>query len=309
VLKNGRGGDQNSPRPWWWRAVVVLAGRQFGYVARYQLLAIGLTPAAIRHLNKTGYLIRVHAGVYAVGYVNATPVARATAAVLACGKDAALSHDSAASLWGFSEYWNMHFEVTVASSHRRREGIKVHRSRTLAFRDVTDRLGIRVTSPARTVLDNAPRLNDKRLTRMVNDARHSRFLYLEALADVIERNPTHPGARRLRPFVDSRSGPTRSELEDRFVAFARRYGLPAPVTNVPLLGYVVDVLFPVEKVIVEVDSWEFHRFRSNFESDRNRDADMLAAGFLTVRVTDERMNQNPEQEARRLNTILEARRN
>lgn len=85
--------------------------------------------------------------------------------------------------------------------------------------------------------------------------------------------------------------------------------MPTPATNVPLLGYVVDVLFPAEKVIVEVDSWEFHRFRSNFESDRNRDADMLAAGFLTVRVTDERMNQSPEQEASRLNTILEGRRN
>ena len=291
------------------RVIAAVAAEQYGYITRTQLLAIGLSPRAIQYRVQIGQLIPVHAGVYAVGHVNKSPVARACAAVLACGTGAALSHDSAASHWGWRKHWSMQYEVTVAASHREREGIKIHRSSKLVRRDVTEHLGIRVTSPARTVLDNAPRLTDKRLTRMVNDARHSRFLYLDALGDVIDRNPTHPGAKRLRPFVQTRSGPTRSELEDRFVAFAKRYGLPTPETNVPLLGYVVDVLFPAEKVIVELDSWEFHRFRSNFESDRNRDADMLAAGFLTVRVTDERMNESPEQEASRLNTILEARRN
>jgi hypothetical protein len=308
VLKNGRPNDQDSPRHWWWWRVTALAGSQYGYVTRSQLLAIGLTCAAIRHLIKTGYLIPVHAGVYAVGHVNNSPVARAAAAVLACGKDAALSFGSAASLWGLDRYWSLAFEVTVPKSHRRREGITVHRCRTLGWRDVTRHLGVRVTSPARTVLDNAPRVTDERLTRMVNDGRHSRFLHLEAVADVIERNPGHPGTKRLKPFVQNRRGPTRSELEDRFVAFAKHYGLPTPQTNVPLLGYVVDALFVAEKVIVEIDSWEFHQFRTNFESDRNRDADTLAAGFVTVRVTDERMKQSPEHEARRLNKILEDRR-
>jgi MoaA/NifB/PqqE/SkfB family radical SAM enzyme len=125
---------------------------------------------------------------------------------------------------------------------------------------------------------------------------------------VIQRNPTHPGAKRLRPFAESRSGPTRSELEDRFVAFCGRYGLPTPATSVELLGYEVDALPAVEKVIVELDSWEFHGLRPNFEGDRNRDADMLAAGYQTVRITDERMTQDPEGEARRLHAILDARR-
>jgi len=35
---------------------------------------------------------------------------------------------------------------------------------------------------------------------------------------------------------------------------------------------------------------------------------MLAADYLTVRVTHARMNHAPEREARRLNTILERRR-
>lgn len=289
------------------RLIAAVAAEQCGYVTREQLLAIGLNASAIRYRIEIGRLIPVYAGVYAVGHVNSTPVARAFAAVLACGKGAALSHGSAATLWGFNKYWDTPWEVT-APAKRSRPGIRVHRSRTLSADDITCQLGVPVTSPARTVLDNAPRLTDQRLTRMVNNARHARYLYLDALADVIDRNPTHPGAKRLRPFVQRPSGPTRSDLEDKFVAFAERYGLPRALTGVRLLGYEIDVLFPVEKVIVEVDSWEFHRFRSNFESDRNRDADTLAAGFLTVRITDERMEKTPEREARRLHKILEGRR-
>lgn len=285
-----------------------LAGRQHGYVTREQLLAIGLTPDAIRHLIRTGYLIRVHAGVYAVGHVNRTPVARAAAAVLACGSRAALSHGSAATLWGFDKYWDEPFEVTVVGSLRRRPGIKVHRSRTLLRRDVTTQLGITVTSPARSMLDYAPRLSEKRLGRVVGDALRGPYLHLDDLADVVRRNPIHAGAKPLLRFVEDPSGPTNSPLEDDFVAFAKRYGLPAPVTNTHILGYEVDILYPVERVIVEVDSAKYHADLDRFESDRNRDADMLQADYVTVRVTHVRMTHTPEREARRLNHILENRR-
>jgi very-short-patch-repair endonuclease len=75
--------------------------------------------------------------------------------------------------------------------------------------------------------------------------------------------------------------------------------------NVIVAGYEVDALFPEEKVIVELDSWEFHRDRSSFESDRDRDADTLAAGHVTVRMTWAQMSA---REAKRLHRILEQRR-
>jgi hypothetical protein len=284
-----------------------LAGGQFGYVTRGQL-QLGLTTAAIRHLIAIGRLIPVHVGVYAVGHVPVGPLPRAFAAILACGPGALLSHGSAATLWGYYRYWDTPVEVTVATSHRRRPGIKVHRSRTLSGRDNDRQLGIPVTSPARTVLDIAPRLTDARLIRAVNDGRHARVLHLDDLAAVLARNPTHPGTKRLRPFIETPAGPTRSELEDAFLAFCERFDLPTPLTCVMVLGHEVDVLFPAERVIVEIDSWEFHRFRSNFEGDRDRDADHLAGGYVTVRLTDERMKQTPEQEASRLHAILRDRR-
>lgn len=289
------------------REIAALAGRQWGYVNRAQLLSIGLTPGAIRQLVATGRLLPVHAGVYAVGVVNRTPVARAMAAVLACGDRAVLSHGSAAALWGFNKYWDMPFETTVSTA-RRRPGIKIHRSRTLTWRDRTRHLGVPVTTRARTVLDIAPRLTDRRLTRLVNDARHAGHLHLDTLADVLNRNANHPGAKRLRRFVEDPRNPTRSPLEDDFIAFAKRYGLPMPVTNTHLFGYEIDVLYPEERVIVEVDGYGFHSDRATFRSDRKRDAVMLAADYVTVRITDDRMEQDGQQEADRILAILEHRR-
>lgn len=289
------------------RLIAAVAAKQYGYITRAQLLSLGLGSRAIDYRIRTGWLIPVYAGVYAVGSVNTTPVARAFAAVLACGGGSVLSYGSAATLWGFDKYWDVPFEVT-APTVRKHKGITAHRSRTLTRADVTRQLGVPVTTPERTVLDVAPRLNDKRLTEVVNGARRAGYVHLDALADVLRRNPTHPGTKRLLRFVEDPKAPTNSLLEDDFLEFAERYGLPAPVTNTYVLGYEIDVLYPEERVIVELDGWEFHRFRSNFESDRNRDADTLAADFVTVRVTKERIRQNPEHEAQRLMTILEGRR-
>jgi Protein of unknown function (DUF559) len=291
------------------KAIALVAGRQFGYITRAQLLAIGVGRRGIQYRVEIGRLIPVYAGVYAVGSVNRTPLGRATAAILACGEGAVLSHGSAASLWGFNKYWDLPFEVT-APTVRTHKGIKVHRSRTLIRRDITRQLGVRVTTPERTALDFAPCVSDKRLTRVVNDSRRAGHLHLDSLADVLARNPHHPATKRLMRFVEHPTrAPTNSRLEDDFVEFAKRYGLPAPATNTHLLGYEVDVFYPAERVIVELDGREFHSDRDTFESDRNRDADMLAAGIVTIRITDERMKRRPEREARRLNTILAARRN
>jgi hypothetical protein len=193
----------------------------------------------------------------------------------------------------------------TAPSIRVRNGVKVHRSRTLTRRDVTRQHGIPVTSPARTVLDNAPRLTGKRLSRFVNGALRTPYLHVPDLADALNRNPNHPGTKRTLAFVRA---PTNSPLEDDFLEFARRYGLPTPVTNTYLLGYEIDVIYPRERVIVEVDGYGFHSDRHSFERDRKRDVIMLEAGIVTVRITEERMKQEPETEASRLLAILDSRR-
>jgi very-short-patch-repair endonuclease len=168
--------------------------------------------------------------------------------------------------------------------------------------------GIRVTTVQRTLLDMACRMSKKTLTRAVNNALNSPYMTEAQLGELLERNRTHPSARRLKRFVDPGQGLTRSELEDALLDFCRRHDLPRPRTNVPVNGYLVDALFEAEQLIVELDSWQFHSSRSAFETDRTRDADALALGIPTVRITHERLESDPEHEADRLKTILDAAR-
>jgi hypothetical protein len=208
-------------------------------------------------------------------------------------------------LWGIYDRWWTPFEVIVTWD-RRRPGIKTHQA-SLARSDIRRHLGIRVTSPARTIFDVAPRLTDKALTRAINELRIKRLLKLEHLAELAARLPRHPGTSRIAPLIETPKGPTRSAFEDMFPAFAERFDLPPYELNARAAGYEVDVLFPQQRVIVELDGYEFHSTPRAYENDRERDANTLAAGFETVRMTWVRMTQAAEKEAERLHAILRNR--
>ena len=153
-------------------ALAELAARQHGVVTLAQLLELGFGSGAIKYRLKVGRLHLLHRGVYAVGHRPPSPLATAMAAVLACGPDAALGHRSAAALWRIVPRWHSPTEVTTPTD-RRHPGIHVHRSR---HADATTHYGIRVTTPARTLVDLADVLNPKALTRAVNEAQVQRLI-------------------------------------------------------------------------------------------------------------------------------------
>jgi very-short-patch-repair endonuclease len=288
------------------RAIAAIALRQQGNITVPQLHRLGLDKHAIAYRVRIGRLHRVHAGVYSVGRPPLTAVEKASAAVLACGPGAALSHFSALWLWGFVNRWPPQIEVAVAR-HRRPRGIVVHRMGTLTGRDLRRHQGIAVTSLARALLDCAPRMRRRALARAVDDALRSPFLTRSQLADVCNHNPRHPGAGPLAWFIDTSDGPSRSDWEREFPVFCERFVLPRPQINAQVCGYEVDAYFEAEGLIVELDGWGFHQGRRSFESDRDRDADTLAAGLATVRITSQRMTETPGREAERLRAILARR--
>lgn len=161
------------------------AGQQHGYIARWQLLAIGLSSSAIA--RRRDLIASRHQGVYAVGHVQRTPIALAHAAVLACGPEAVLSHDSAAALWGVRR-WPATPEVSL-SQKRVRPGIATHRTTTLRAHDTTTHYGIPVTTVVRTIVDIAARLTDRQLARAVNQTRLNGHLTTTALHELLLRCP------------------------------------------------------------------------------------------------------------------------
>ncbi len=290
------------------KQIAALARRQGGHVTRAQLLRLGVGRHEIAHRLQVGSLIRVHYGVCAVGHLPTTRRDQAAGALLACGPRAALSHSSAAALWNIEQRWPLPLEL-ITTCDRRPKGLRVHFTTRLSRAEVTSHQGLRVTTPARTVLDIAPALSAQRLTRIINDLRLGRRLTFDELDELTRRHPGHRGARSVRALIAQDHGATRSELEDRFQQLVKQHKLPQPVMNTMIAGYEVDAYFPVERVIVELDGYQVHLTRKKFESDRARDSDILArTGIPTVRLTHRGMNDTPDREAAKLDAILSARR-
>jgi very-short-patch-repair endonuclease len=275
-----------------------LAARQHGVVARAQLLALGFDAGAIAYRLKIGRLHLLHRGVYAVGHRPPSPLAKAMAAVLACGSEAALNHGSAAALWRIVPRWPASMHVTAPGEHRH-PGIHAHRSR---HPDATVHYGIRVTTPTRTLVDLADVLNPNQLTRALNEAQVQRLTTPKELATLLTR---YPGRRTAR--LTPGTGATRSPLEDRFVRFLKHHRLPLPDLNQQVAGHEVDAVYRAERLVIELDSRQFHTTTNAFEQDRDRDADLLNAGFSTLRVTDQRLTKQEAKEAQRLAAILSSR--
>jgi hypothetical protein len=211
--------------------IAVVAGRQYGNITRRQLIGLGVSDRQIAYRVRQGHLHRVHRGLYAVGRPPKLALENAMAAVLACGRGALLSHFSALQLWGFGKRWPRLPEVT-APGERKHPQLTAHGSTALRRDDRRVQLGIPVTSPARTILDRAPRLDD-RLTRTVNDALHGPFLSELQLAAVIARYPNHAGSRLLAPHVHAEAGRTRSVFEDRFRSSAELIACRSPSSTSP----------------------------------------------------------------------------
>jgi Protein of unknown function (DUF559) len=288
-----------------------LAGRQYGVVARWQLVRIGFGNEAISHRIRAGRLHRLHSGVYAVGHRALPCEARWMAAVLAGGEGAVLSHASAAALWGLRPLTRKRPEITTPSSSRSTSDLHRHCS-LLAADEVAVRRGIPVTCVARTLVDIAAGVRPWEFERAVREAEFLRLPQSPSLAELYTRHPGRRGARLVRVMLERLAqlpgGMTRSPLEDRFLRFLKRAGLPLPETNVTLsLGgsiYEADCLWREARLIVELDGHEAHGTRAAFERDRERDRRMQVAGWRVVRITAGQL-RSPRSLTRDLGRLLD----
>lgn len=291
--------------------VAELAERQHGVVARGQLLNRGIAGNAIDNRVRLGRLHRLHPGVYAVGHRMLTREGRWMGAVLAGGEGAALSHRSAAALWSLRTTVRG-IEITTRRSTRSRGSIQRHCA-NLPADEVTVRRGIPVTTVPRTLFDLAAVLPPDGLKRPIREAEVLQLRDRLSLPALLARYPGHRGNRALRFCL--RPGQTadftRSELEDRFVEFLRKAGLPRPDLNAWLeidgRWVQVDCLWRRHGLIVELDGHAVHGTRSAFEGDRDRDRRLQAAGWRVVRVTWRQLHDEGDAVGRDLRELLERR--
>jgi REase_MTES_1575 len=227
------------------------------------------------------------------------------AAVLSAGPGAALSHRSAAALWQIRPTARSRIEVTTPRKLRTLP-ILLRHCAILPADETTIVSGIRVTTLSRTLLDLAGVVDRPALERAANEAEVQRLGSILSVGEVLDRYPGRPGSPALRCLLDHVEPTiTRSELEDRFIAFLYEADLPQPNVNTIIEGTEVDFAWREARLIVELDGFATHATRRAFERDRARDRMLQAAGWRVVRITWRQLHQDQrtlEQQLRKLLT-------
>lgn len=224
------------------------------------------------------------------------------AAVLACGEQAVLSHDSAASLWSLRGEPNREIHVSVPrNADPKHAGIAVHRRSSVRGEDVALNANIPVTSPVRTLVDLGTRLPSYELEAAINEADKLDLIDPVALRAALDERRGQRGVRPLREILErGEFVVTDSELERRFLPIARRAGLPKPLTQQKVNGFRVDFHWPDLGLVVETDGLRYHRTPSQQTKDRVRDQAHVAAGLTPLRFTHWQVRYDPTHVERTL---------
>jgi very-short-patch-repair endonuclease len=97
-----------------------------------------------------------------------------------------------------------------------------------------------------------------------------------------------------------------SKLEVLMKRLIKRYHLPPIQFHAVILGYEVDFWVIDTPIVLECDSWEFHdKRRDRYERDRERDAELTAAGYSTVRFTYSKLTRQPQWVATQIRLAID----
>lgn len=290
-----------------------MASGQGGCVTRSQLVGLGLGSATVHRRLVSGDFELIADGVYRVFPANTHPdLLRGAVLTLPA---AVVSHESAAHLLELPQLPPLAPTVTVAS-HTTHEfpGVVVRRNHDRDEAHVITVDGLPVTTVARTLFDLAGVLSFREFTRVAEAAilkGRTSLTHLDAMLVQLGRRGK-PGTRAVRTFLDLRSGssPMATVLELKGRAALSRGGLPLPLPEFrfpwdPMRRF--DDAYPDAKLAIEWDSREWHAQLEAMTSDRRRDREAAAHGWLILRFTWVDVTRNPSELVATVATLLDQR--
>jgi very-short-patch-repair endonuclease len=270
------------------RVIARIAAGQRTMVSTEQLYARGISKRSVEYRVATSRMHVVFRGVYSYGCGDLPPLAREQGALLACGERAFLSHRTAAAIWGLVPDLPFEVEVSVVGRYRRSsQGIKVHRIKAIDRRELRLHEGLWVSTPARAMLELSGSAPAGVLARAIDEGLARRRFTPRELEDVLARNRPCRGAARLAAILadPTATAVSRSEREKRLLRLIRDAGLPMPKTNVAFGRFELDFYWPRERLVVELDGFNFHRGPDGFRRDREKELAVRAAGLEMLRFT------------------------
>jgi very-short-patch-repair endonuclease len=297
------------------RSVAALASRQHGVFSRAQALELGFSSSRIHRRLESGRWDSPLRGVYRIAGGPVTELQRAIVAALWAGPGALVSHRAAAALWELGLSFPRQIDLWIPSARdRRTTGVVVHRGGRLDRADRALLDGIPLTTPVRTIIDLAGRLEDERLEALVERAVHEGKVSIERLDARLAAlgGSGRPGTGRLGAILGRRRAlpALESVLEVRVWRLLCASGLPRPARQheVSARGrrYRLDFAWPGQRLALECDGWGAHGGRQSFHADRSRLGDLVASGWRVLPVTWTACVDSPDELLARVRGALAA---
>lgn len=238
----------------------------------------------------------MHDGVFVTGHGRVTREQRWRAATLTA-PSSALSHASGGACWQFRP-WQARFEVVTrpgSGGPRRLGDLLVCRSACLEGH-ITSRDGIPITTPARTLIDLAPVLDERATAKCVREALRLRLLTALELRLAVAEHPGRRGVRLLRELAARYERlpieRTRSDAEARALEVLDAADVLAPDLNEEIAGEEADLSWPAQRRIVEIDGPQWHR---DPLEDARKEAIWRAAGWTVDRIASDPVFDAPHE--------------
>lgn len=168
-----------------------------------------------------------------------------------------------------------------------------------------DRAELRIACPALSVLDLMPSLGGT----VIDEALRRKAVTLSQLWRAFRLTPGRVhNAMRRDLLHDSRDEPW-SEAEREAHRLLRAAGLTLWRTNFPIrlkgVTFFVDIAFPAQRVVIEVDGWEHHGTRAAFVKDRWRYARLGAARWTVLPIPAASITDDPDDVVEVVRAALE----
>jgi hypothetical protein len=270
-------------------------------VTTSQLLACGVSSAVVRRWVQRGLLHRAHQGVYAFGALTPAPESRWTAALLAVGSDAVLSHTAAAACHGLLPVREV-TEVTTPKQRRGDTTVRVHRRTKF---QVTHRRGLPVTTVSQTLLDLAA--IGWPIDRLTHEAAAASLVALDDLKAFALDQRGAPGAIKLKQALGLPH--TRSRWERDFYSWLTSLDdIPPAIANDPIGPLTVDLHWPEQDLVVELDTEQTHGTAWAKVRDEERDTWLHGRDKTVLRIRQEHFNRGATHRQLRIHLGLDGSR-
>jgi very-short-patch-repair endonuclease len=282
------------------------------------LLILGLSRRMIERRVRSGLLIPILKGSYALPGARLRLRGRCRAAAASVSECVVVSHGSALALHGLVRDPTVVHLVgepgVFRDSPRGRWqsenfGFKVirHETRFLPPEHLEVVAGIRATTVERSIRDFSSTAKPSEITKALTQGERERSFCWDKLNSLVASSNGHRGMTILQTEINEWTEAlvnTSSEGEIDFFRMIRNRRLPIPEVNVRLGDYVADFLWRHLNMAVEFDPYGTHSGLASHRQDHRKGIELEVSGLRVIRFTGEDLYQHEPRTADELETVM-----